>query len=124
MKVRMTARHFDLKEGLKEHVEGRSSQLERFFDNIIDLHWVMEMDKHRHSAELSAQVHGSVLTSRAETGDMRASVDEVTNKMESQLKKYKERLKDRDQRGIANGKTAFSFGSPASEEGASDQSNP
>jgi putative sigma-54 modulation protein len=114
----MTARHFDLMEGLKEHVEGRSGQLERFFGNIIDLHWVMDMDKHRHSAELSAQVHGTVLTSRAETGDMRASVDEVTSKMEAQLKKYKERLKDRDQRGVANGKTALSFGSQAGDEGA------
>ena len=118
MKVRMTARHFDLKDGLKEHIEGRSGQLERFFGNIIDVHWVMEMDKHRHSAELSAQVHGTVLTSRAETGDMRASIDEVTNKMEAQLKKYKERLKDRDQRGVANGKTAHSFGSQESEESA------
>jgi len=118
MKVRMTARHFDLNEGLKEHIEGRSSQLGRFFDNIIDIHWVMDMDKHRNTAELSAQVHGAVLTSRAETGDMRASVDEVTNKMEAQLKKYKERLKDRDQRGVANGKTAFSFGAQPGEEGA------
>jgi putative sigma-54 modulation protein len=116
MKVRMTARHFDLKEGLKEHIEGRSGQLERFFGNIIDLHWVMDLDKHRHSAELSAQVHGSVLTSRAETGDMRTSVDEVTSKMEGQLKKYKERIKDRDQKGVANGKSTFSFGSQASEE--------
>ena len=86
MKVRMTARHFELKDGLKSHIESRSSQLERFSGNIIDLHWVMELDKHRHVAELSAQVHGTVLTSRAETNDMRASVDEVTTKMEGQLK--------------------------------------
>ncbi len=118
MKVRMTARHFDLKEGLKQHIESRSTQLERFFDNIIDLHWVMELDKHRHAAELSAQVHGTVLTSRAETADMRSSVDEVTNKMEAQLKKYKERLKDRDQRSVASGKTPISLGSQPSEEGA------
>jgi putative sigma-54 modulation protein len=104
MQLRVTARHFDLTDKLREHVESRSRHLERFFNNIIDLHWVLEIDKHRHIADLSARVYGNVLTGRAETSDLRTSVDEVTDKMEGQLKRYKSRLKDRDQRSVAEGK--------------------
>jgi putative sigma-54 modulation protein len=111
MQLRVTARHFDLSDSLREHVDNRSRNLERFFDRIIDLHWVLDVDKHRHSADLSAKVHGTVLTGRAESNDMRASVDEVADKMQAQLKKYKSRLKDRDQRTVADGKGAQSFDS-------------
>jgi len=115
MKLRMTARHFDLSDSLRSHVESRSRQLERFFDHIIDLHWVLDTDKHRHIAELSAQVYGTVLTGRSETTDIYVSVDEVTDKMEAQLKKYKARLKDRDQRTVAKGKGVQSFDTEESE---------
>jgi len=119
MKLRMTARHFDLSDSLRGHVESRSRQLERFFDHIIDLHWVLDTDKHRQIAELSAQVHGTVLTGRAETTDIYVSVDEVTDKMEAQLKKYKSRLKDRDQKTVAEGKGIQSFETEAADEAES-----
>jgi putative sigma-54 modulation protein len=109
MQSRVTARHFELTDSLREHVNSRSRHLERFFDRIIDLHWVLDVDKHRHIADLSAKVHGTMLTGSAETSDMRVSVDEVAEKMESQLKKYKSRLKDRDQRAVSEGKGAQSF---------------
>ena len=116
MKLRMTARHFDLTDHLKTHVEGRSNQLKKFFDNIIDLHWVLEVDKRRSIAEINAQVHGTVLTGRTETEDMYASVDDVTQKMEVQLKKYKARLKDRDQKAIAEGKGVQAFSSESDDD--------
>jgi len=109
MQLRVTARHFDLTDSLREHVDSRSRHLKRFFDNIIDLHWVLDVDKHRHIVDLSAKVYGTVLTGRAESADMRASVDEVTEKMQTQLKKYKSRLKERDQRAVAEGKGSQSF---------------
>ncbi len=109
MQSRITARHFDLTDAIREHVDNRSRHLERYFDRIIDLHWVLDVDKHRHIADLSAKVHGAVLTGRAETSDMKSSVDEVSEKMETQLKKYKSRLKDHDQRTIAEGKGTQSF---------------
>lgn len=115
MQSRVTARHFDLTDALREHVDNRSQHLLRFFDHIIDLHWVLDVDKHRHIADLSAKVYGTVLTGRAETSDMKVSVDEVADKMESQLKKYKSRLKDRDQRAVAEGKGTQSFDTEGAE---------
>ncbi|MBI3872405.1 MAG: ribosome-associated translation inhibitor RaiA [candidate division Zixibacteria bacterium] len=102
----MTARHFEPDADLKQHVEARSAQFGRFFENIIDLHWLLEVDKHRHVAETSAKVYGTQLTGRGEAGEMRAAVDEAAGRMEAQLKKYKARLKERDQKAIADAKAA------------------
>jgi putative sigma-54 modulation protein len=112
----MTARHCELTNDLKHQVETRSHQFERFFDNIIDLHWVLEIDKHRHVAETSARVHGTLLTGRGEANDMRTAIDEAASHMEAQLKKYKARLKNKDPRAIAEAKATAHRGEAGAAE--------
>ena len=106
MPVRMTARHFELTHEIKNHIEHRSHQFERFFQNIVDLHWTLEVDKHRNIAETSAHVHGTTLTGHAEGVDMRTAIDAAAEKMEAQLRKHKERVKEKDPRAIADAKSA------------------
>ena len=104
MKVRITARHFDLTDDLKQFAETRMQSLTRYFDNIIGIHLKLDVEKYRHSADLNATVHGTMLSCSANSNDMYASVDEVVNKMETQVKKYKSRLQDKDQRKVAEAK--------------------
>jgi len=106
MPVRVTARHFELTNELKQLVETRSQHFEKFFSNILDLHWTLEVDKHRFIADTSAQVYGSTLTGHSEAGDMRTAIDAAAEKMEAQLKKYKGRLKEKDPKAIAEAKSA------------------
>jgi putative sigma-54 modulation protein len=102
----MTARHFELTDEIKQHVENRSRHFERFFQNIVDLHWTLEVDKHRNIADTSALVHGMTLTGHAEGADMRSAIDGAAEKMEVQLKKHKDRLKEKDPRAITEAKSA------------------
>jgi putative sigma-54 modulation protein len=104
MKVRITARHFDLTEDLKQAAESRLQSLTKFYDNIIDMHLKLDKEKYRHTADLNATVYGAVLSCRADSNDMYASVDEVATKMEVQVKKYKARLKDKGQKKVAEAK--------------------
>lgn len=104
MKVRITARHFDLTEDLKQAAETRLQSLTKYFENIIDVHLKLDKEKYRHTADLNATVYGAVLSCRADSSDMYASVDEVATKMETQVKKYKSRLQDKDQRKVAEAK--------------------
>ena len=95
MQIRTTARHFDLTDDLKDFAEKQIAKLERYFNQIIDAHLIMEMEKSRMTAELKMKVYGTVLTSKHRSFDMRDSVERVIDKMEIQLKRYKERLKDK-----------------------------
>ena len=106
MPLRVTARHFELTDALKDHIESRSQHFDRFFGNIVDLHWTLEVDKHRHIVDTSAKVHGTTLTGHAEGADMRSAVDAAAEKMEAQLRKYKERIKEKDPRAISEAKSA------------------
>jgi putative sigma-54 modulation protein len=104
MKVRITSRHFELTDDLKTFAESRMQSLTRYFSNIIDVHLKLDVEKYRHTADLNATVYGTVLSCSANSSDMYASVDEVVNKMEAQVKKYKSRLQDKDQKKVADAK--------------------
>ena len=95
MQSRTTARHFDLTEELKSFTAKEIDKLEKYFNNIIDTHLILDAEKSRMTAELKVKVQGTVLTSKVRSFDMYESVEKVINKMEQQLKRYKERLKDK-----------------------------
>ncbi len=95
MQSRTTARHFDLTDELKNFVDKETDKLGKYFNNIIDTHLILDAEKSRMTAELKVKVYGTVLTSKVRSFDMYESVEKVINKMEQQLKRYKERLKDK-----------------------------
>ena len=95
MQIRTTARHFDLTNHLKDFAEEQIEKLGRYFNNIIDVHLILDAEKSRMTAELKVKVYGTVLTSKVRSFDMYDSVEKVIDKMEGQLKKYKDRLQDK-----------------------------
>jgi len=95
MQVKVTARHFDLSDTLSEYATNETKRLEKYFDHIIDAQLTMTIEKNRQIAELSVKVYGTVLTSKAKTYDMYLSIEQVVSKMETQIKRYKDRLRNR-----------------------------
>jgi putative sigma-54 modulation protein len=95
MEIRTTARHFELTENLKKFAEDEIKRLEKYYDHIIDTHLTMSIEKSRQIAELTVSVYGTVLTSKAKAFDMYVAVEQVITKMETQIKKYKSKLREK-----------------------------
>ncbi len=94
MEIRTTARHFQLSDNLKKYAEDETKRLEKYYDHIIDAQLTMSVEKSRQIAELTVKVYGTVLTSKSKAFDMYVAVEQVIGKMESQIKKYKAKLRD------------------------------
>jgi putative sigma-54 modulation protein len=93
MHKKITARRFELTPELKERADKELDSLTRFFDNIISAELEMEIERHRKLAELKVKVYNTVLTATGETEDMFMSIDQAVDKIKSQLKKHKGKLK-------------------------------
>ena len=116
MQLRITARHFEMNGNLKEFAEEHFTKLDRYFDHIVDCRLTLTKDGYRQIAEGNLKVYGTVITSKVATNDMQASIEKLAGKMETQLKRYKEKLKAKDQKKLSELKAGASRPAPEEEE--------
>ncbi len=98
MEITTTGRRYKLNPEVKEFAEKRIQKIAKYFDRISEAHLVLAEEKYRQIAELTLHANGTELISREETTDMMSSIDRVAQRMETQVKKYSARLKDRKNR--------------------------
>lgn len=92
MQITITARHFELTNAIRDHVEGACEKLSHYFDYIINISVVITLENNRSSAEMSLHASHFNLHSEAEDNDMYVALDSVLDKMESQIKKLKDKI--------------------------------
>jgi putative sigma-54 modulation protein len=94
MKLDITGRSVDVTVALREFTEDKLRKLERLVDGPSEAHVVLRIDKHRQSAEIQFKSRSIVLSGTEETDDLYVSIGEVVDKLERQLLKHKEKVRD------------------------------
>lgn len=95
MQVSVTFRHMDVSEPVKAYVEEKIARVKKYIDEPIDAQAVLSVEKKiRHKAEVTIVAKGITIKGSEETNDMYAAIDAMVDKIERQLKRYKEKLKE------------------------------
>jgi len=94
MQINLTGHHVELTTPLHDYVNSKLERLERHFDHVTDIHVVLSVEKLRHKAEATLHVSGGTLFADAVQEDMYAAIDSLTDKLDRQVKKHKEKLTD------------------------------
>ncbi len=95
MKVIITGRHLKLDDDIQAYAEEKVRKAETFFDRIIEAHIILSAEKHRRIAEVTLNAKRARFHAREETENIYASIDGVMEKVGIQIRRYKEKLKDR-----------------------------
>jgi putative sigma-54 modulation protein len=80
-------------EPLKSYAEEKLERVKKYIDEPIVAQVFLTVEKIRHSAEVTITAKGITMKAAEETNDMYAAVDAVVDKIERQLRRYKERIK-------------------------------
>jgi putative sigma-54 modulation protein len=94
MQIDLTGHHVDITEPLRNYVDEKFERLERHFDSVTDVHVVLSVEKLRHKAEATMMISGGKLFADSTEADMYAAIDGLADKLDRQLKKHKEKMKD------------------------------
>lgn len=97
MQINISGHHVKVTTPLREYVEKKFERLTRHFDHVINIHVVLTVEKLTHNAEASLQVSGNRIFADASNEGMYAAVDALVDKLDRQIVKYKEKLKDHHQ---------------------------
>jgi len=93
MKIMLTSRHGPVSEKVKHYTIKKMEKLERFFESIISCDIVFDKEQSSKNVEVRLKVYGNTLIVKEKSDDHLKSVDIAADKLERQLKKYKDKLR-------------------------------
>lgn len=97
MQINVSGHHVDVTSPLRDYVINKLSKLERHFDQITIAQVTLSVEKQRQKAEATVHVSGADLFAQSESEDMYAAIDALSDKLDRQLLKHKEKLINRKQ---------------------------
>jgi putative sigma-54 modulation protein len=104
MRIQIRGRNIEVTDALKEYITKRVNKLDRFIDDLGDIHVTLRIEKDSHRIEVTIPVNGMILRAEEITGDMYMSTDLVVEKIEKQIQKYKGKLQKKGVRVVHNQK--------------------
>ncbi len=91
MHINLSGHHVEITESLREYVREKFSKLERHFDQINNVHVVLNVEKLQQKAEAKISLNGREIFAMSENTDMYAAIDALIDKLDRQVIKHKEK---------------------------------
>jgi len=91
MQLNITGHHLDVTPPLNDYVENKFERLQRHYDQISTTHVILTIEKMVQKAEATVHIAGADLFAAAESEDMYAAIDLLTDKLDRQLIKHKQK---------------------------------
>ncbi|MDH4101306.1 MAG: ribosome-associated translation inhibitor RaiA [Nitrospirota bacterium] len=99
MHVVVTGKNIDVTAALKSYAEEKVRKVEKYLHNVSEAVVMLSCEKYRHIAEVSIKVNGVLIQGKESTEEMYSSIDKVMDKIERQVRKYKEKLSNHKFKG-------------------------
>ena len=91
MQMTISGHHLDITDPIRNYVTTKLSKLERHYEQITSTAVILTVEKLVQKAEATVHVAGAELFANAEHEDMYAAIDALTDKLDRQLIKNKEK---------------------------------
>ena len=120
MKVDFTGRGVDITPRIKTFTEGKLERLRKHLDEVQDMKVILSSEKYRQQAEIKFLSQKRTFVGSEESTDMFHAIDSVIDKLESQVKKHKQKRnsKKRNTTETIRDVNTFEDVLPATEESA------
>ncbi len=94
MHIHTTFRHMEPSDAVKEYTESKLQKFSKYLHEPIEVHVVFQVQKLSQSAEVTVSAKNFRFHGVEESENLYASIDLVASKIERQLKKHKEKIKE------------------------------
>jgi putative sigma-54 modulation protein len=92
MRILVTGRHIDLTPALRAYAEEKISKFDRYLPNITEARITVTLEKNIHKVEVLLNANGFIIPAEGATGEVYSAIDQVVEKLDQQVKKYKGKL--------------------------------
>jgi len=93
MNIVVNGRNVEVTPALRAYAEDKISKFDRYLSNITEAVVTLSIQKYRHKAEVLIKANGNLIQAEGVTEELYSSIDEVAQKLERQIKKFKGKIK-------------------------------
>ncbi|MDX1459818.1 MAG: ribosome-associated translation inhibitor RaiA [Xanthomonadales bacterium] len=97
MQLNITGHHVDITPPLRAYVTEKMQRLERHFDRVVSVDVILNVEKLEQIAEASVNAGGRKLFATETDMDMYAAIDGLVDKLDRQVRRLKDKLRDHHQ---------------------------
>ena len=94
MNLQISGHHLEVSPAIREYVSQKLQKVTRHFDHVIDIHVVLSVEKLNQKAEVTLHVPGKDIFVESIDPNLYAAVDDLTDKLDRQVQKYKQKVQD------------------------------
>ena len=91
MQMTISGHHLDITDPMRDYVTNKLSKLERHYEQITRVTVILTVDKLVQKAEATVHATGADLFANAEHEDLYAAIDALSDKLDRQIIKHKEK---------------------------------
>lgn len=97
MKLKLVGKNLELTQGIKDQAEAKFAKLDKYFDEEVEARVVFSTQKLTQTVEVTVYLQGTILRAEESTDDLYTSMDKAVDALARQIRKYKTKLKNRNQ---------------------------
>jgi len=94
MQININGHHVEVTPALRAYVTEKMQKIERHFDKVNSINVILNVEKLQHQAEATVKAAGRTIFAAETAKDMYASIDMLVDKLDRQVRRYKDRITD------------------------------
>lgn len=94
MQLNISGQNIEITDALRSYAAEKLEKIQKHFDHVTNTNVVLHVEKERHLAEATMHTKGAALHADAEGTDMYAAIDALSDKLDRQVIKHKEKMTD------------------------------
>ncbi|MHB1512258.1 MAG: ribosome hibernation-promoting factor, HPF/YfiA family [Acidiferrobacter sp.] len=99
MDITVSGQQIEITAPLRDYALEKVGRIQRHFDHAIAADVVLHVEKKRYSAEANIRAKGAIIHADAVGADMYAAIDLLTDKLDRQVLRHKEKVMDQHRPG-------------------------
>lgn len=94
MQINITGHHVEITPPMRAYVTEKMQRLARHFDQVTSVNVILNVEKLDQTAEATVNASGRTLFANATERDMYAAIDALVDKLDRQVRRLKDKLRD------------------------------
>ena len=92
MQIDITGHQLDVTTSMKDYFNSKFTRIKRHFDQVINVHAILSVEKIHHKAEATMHINGKTLFAESVEEDLYAAIDLLIDKLDKQVRRHKDKI--------------------------------